>query len=177
MYGDCSCSSMKCILLVLCNKNANIWAPVGIRSARVISYRIYCFSSFPGMKTGLFRSTWCLLKSGSLRVTIISVEVDFELRALAMCALTKIPVFLPSILQVTGNCTKGFVRLLRETIWEKSHSWRNLCFPLSWPVGRFFANVTSHQLFSALVGRLTWGLWISYWAPWSLKRENQEFLF
>lgn len=39
-----------------------------------------------------------------------------------MCALTKMPIFLPYILQITGNCTKGFVRLLEKSIWEKSHS-------------------------------------------------------
>lgn len=35
MYGDCLCSSMNCILLMLYNKNANVWAPVSIQSCKL----------------------------------------------------------------------------------------------------------------------------------------------
>lgn len=138
MYGDCLCSSMNCILLMLYNKNANVWAPVSIQSCKLQNLLLLQFIWY---------------EDRTLQKYLVSAEVwscwgDYEfnnyfsgnrlwIQGFGYVCLEWNAHFFPSILQITGSCTKGFVKLFRRTIWEKCHSWRNLCFPPSWPVGRF----------------------------------------
>lgn len=154
--------------------------PSEVQSAPTVllsCYKIHCFSSFPGVKTGLFRSTQCLLKPDPVGshyevITYFSGRRNMNKRFRLCVPGLKCPFF-PFCPANNRKLYQGFCETAQKGHLEKSHPWRNLFFPLSLLIGRFLPMLLHTRYFLLwVVNPLELG--ISYWALCILKRETQD---